>query len=406
MGATGTRQDVHNLWANTLLRYGTEELEEPTDPAAAARRRARCACSTPSPGPGSDLAGLQTRADRDGDEFVDQRAEGVDVERPRTPSTGCSSPARTGTCPSTAASRSSSCRCANPASRSARSGRSPASRTSTRCSSTTPGCPPINLLGELNDGWRVLQTALAYERSVMGDVARGPRQPAPTATGPTSPPRGVGRRGRPRRASPARSGARTTRSSARDRPRALAAHGQPLERAAGQGPARAGHVVADPVARQAGDVGASCTTGAKVHGDDPRRRGDARRARTTRAATTPTSSRSTPTSRRSAAAPTRSSATSSASACSDCPRSPRSTATSRSATSPAPPSPADGRLVQPRRCTVTAGSLAGASSSSTGAGSSPEVQRANDVTAWRMVPKVSITGTLGGSQPSSPSVRN
>jgi alkylation response protein AidB-like acyl-CoA dehydrogenase len=36
--------------------------------------------------------------------------------------------------------------------------------------------PAENLLGGLNDGWRVLQTALAYERSVMGDIARGPRR--------------------------------------------------------------------------------------------------------------------------------------------------------------------------------------------------------------------------------------
>jgi alkylation response protein AidB-like acyl-CoA dehydrogenase len=36
--------------------------------------------------------------------------------------------------------------------------------------------PAANLLGQLDDGWRVLQTALAYERSVMGDVARGPRR--------------------------------------------------------------------------------------------------------------------------------------------------------------------------------------------------------------------------------------
>ena len=38
--------------------------------------------------------------------------------------------------------------------------------------------PAVNMLGELNTGWRVLQTALAYERSVMGDVARGPRHSA------------------------------------------------------------------------------------------------------------------------------------------------------------------------------------------------------------------------------------
>ena len=36
--------------------------------------------------------------------------------------------------------------------------------------------PDTHRLGDLNDGWRVLQTALAYERSVMGEAARGPRQ--------------------------------------------------------------------------------------------------------------------------------------------------------------------------------------------------------------------------------------
>lgn len=35
--------------------------------------------------------------------------------------------------------------------------------------------PDANLLGPLDGGWGVLQTALAYERSVMGDLARGPR---------------------------------------------------------------------------------------------------------------------------------------------------------------------------------------------------------------------------------------
>ena len=38
--------------------------------------------------------------------------------------------------------------------------------------------PEENLLGPLNGGWGVLQTALAYERSVMGDAARGPRSGA------------------------------------------------------------------------------------------------------------------------------------------------------------------------------------------------------------------------------------
>ena len=39
--------------------------------------------------------------------------------------------------------------------------------------------PADHLVGPLDGGWRVLQTALAYERSVMGDLARGPRSGAP-----------------------------------------------------------------------------------------------------------------------------------------------------------------------------------------------------------------------------------
>ena len=147
--------------------------------------------------------------------------------------------------------------------------------------------------------------------------------------------------------------------SARRSPRPLAAGGQSLEQPARQGAAEAGLVVADPVARQAGDV-ADPARGRAVHGDDPRRRGDARRPRSP-GGRRRTSSRSTPTSPRSAAAPTRSSATSSASGCSVCPASPRSIATCRSATwkprvrrslttSAAAP---DARTGTPRRRTTT-----------------------------------------------------
>ncbi|MFM9776186.1 acyl-CoA dehydrogenase, partial [Streptomyces galilaeus] len=36
--------------------------------------------------------------------------------------------------------------------------------------------PAENLIGGEGQGWQVLQTALAYERSVMGDMARGARR--------------------------------------------------------------------------------------------------------------------------------------------------------------------------------------------------------------------------------------
>jgi alkylation response protein AidB-like acyl-CoA dehydrogenase len=46
--------------------------------------------------------------------------------------------------------------------------------------------PAETLLGPLGGGWGVLLTALAYERSVMGEGARGPRSGAPRPSGETS----------------------------------------------------------------------------------------------------------------------------------------------------------------------------------------------------------------------------
>jgi alkylation response protein AidB-like acyl-CoA dehydrogenase len=174
-GAAGSNQDVHNLWANTLLAYGTDPLKRRLIRPLLLDEIRMCLLYS-EPGAGSDLAGLQTRADRDGDEFVitgqkvwtsaAQRADyGMlvartdwDVPKHRGLSFFFFPMKQSGVvvCPIKQITGEAHFN---------------------EVFIDGARVPADNLLGRLNDGWRVLQTALAYERSVMGDIARGPRKP-------------------------------------------------------------------------------------------------------------------------------------------------------------------------------------------------------------------------------------
>ena len=174
VGAPGSNQDVHNLWANTLLTYGSEALKRRLIRPLLLDEVAMCLLYS-EPGAGSDLAGLQTRADRDGDEFVvtgqkvwtsgAQKAEyGMLVAR-----TNWDVPKHRGISFFFLPMRQPGIEI----------------RPIKQITGEThfnevfidgARVPVENLLGPLDGGWRVLQTALAYERSVMGDTARGPRQ--------------------------------------------------------------------------------------------------------------------------------------------------------------------------------------------------------------------------------------
>lgn len=170
-GAPGTGQDRVNLWAGTALAYGSQDLKRRLIRPLLLGEPTMCLLYS-EPGAGSDLAAVQTRAERDGDTYVvtgqkvwtssaadadygmllartdwdvpkhaglsffflPMRQPGVEV-RPLRQITGESH--------------------------------------FNEVFLTDAVVPAANLLGEVNGGWRVLQTALAYERVVMGEVNAG-----------------------------------------------------------------------------------------------------------------------------------------------------------------------------------------------------------------------------------------
>lgn len=170
--APGPGQDKSNLWAGTVVGFGSPELKEKFIRPLMMDEIAMCLLYS-EPGAGSDLAGIRTTAVRDGDEwvvngqkvwtsgardadygmliartdwdqpkhrgitffFLPMKQPGVEV-RPLRQATG--------------------------------------DARFNEVFITNARIPASNMLGELNAGWWVLQSALAYERAAMGISRRGP----------------------------------------------------------------------------------------------------------------------------------------------------------------------------------------------------------------------------------------
>ena len=172
-GAPGAGQDKHNIAANTILRYGSEKLRGDLIRDALTGRGRFCLFYS-EPGAGSDLAGVRTTAVRDGDHWV---VNGQKVWTSGAASadfalmiarTDWDAPKHRGLSYFVVPMRQPGIE--------VRPLRQITGESQFNEVFITDAVVPGDyLVGEPGNGWRVLQTALAYERSIMGDGARASR---------------------------------------------------------------------------------------------------------------------------------------------------------------------------------------------------------------------------------------
>jgi alkylation response protein AidB-like acyl-CoA dehydrogenase len=183
-GAPGAGQDRTNLWANTALAYATPPFKAKIVPALLKGEVGMCLLYS-EPGAGSDLAGVRTRADRVGDHFV--------VNGQKVWTSGAAEAdygmllARTDWDVPKHKGLSFFFLPMKQPGIEVRPLRQITDESHfNKVFLTDAIAPAENLLGPLGGGWAVLQTALAYERSVMGEAARGPRSGAKEDGGETN----------------------------------------------------------------------------------------------------------------------------------------------------------------------------------------------------------------------------
>ena len=175
--APGTGQDRTNLWANTLLAKGQDALKKELVPKLLRSQVNMCLLYS-EPGAGSDLAGIRTRADLQGDHYV-VNGQKVWTSGAAIADYGMLIARTNWDVPKHQGISFFFCPMKQPGIEVRPLRQITDESHFNEVFITDAIVPAANLLGT---GWGVLQTALAYERSVMGDGARGPRSGAAEAT--------------------------------------------------------------------------------------------------------------------------------------------------------------------------------------------------------------------------------
>ena len=167
-GLTGAGQDLSNIPANTLLAWGSDDLRATYLKKFATGELVSCLLYS-EPGAGSDLAGVRTRAERNGDEWIanGQKVWTTDARRADfgllVARTNWDVPKHQGIsyflCPMHQDGVD-----VRPIIQITRAS------TFNEVFLTNARIPAGNLLGEEGNGWRVLASALAVERVMLGGM--------------------------------------------------------------------------------------------------------------------------------------------------------------------------------------------------------------------------------------------
>jgi alkylation response protein AidB-like acyl-CoA dehydrogenase len=170
VGAPGYGHDRGNLFACTLHDVGTAEQKQRLIPPSIRGESKWCLLYS-EPGAGSDLAGLRTRAERDGDEWV-INGQKVWTSFAKTADDGMLVARTDWDVPKHQGISFFMLPMDQPGVEVRPIHQITGESEFNEVFIEDARLPAENLVGELNGGWSVLQTALGYERRFMADIAR------------------------------------------------------------------------------------------------------------------------------------------------------------------------------------------------------------------------------------------
>lgn len=171
--APGACQDRHNIPANTLFAFGSDELKHELLRGFLTGELRNCLLYS-EPGAGSDLAGVSTTAVRDGDNWV-VNGQKVWTSGAATSEYGLLIARTDWDVPKHKGMSFFMIPMRQPGIEVRPLVQITGEAHFNEVFISDASVPHANMLGGEGNGWRVLQTALAYERSIMGDGGRGSR---------------------------------------------------------------------------------------------------------------------------------------------------------------------------------------------------------------------------------------